>query len=116
MLYRILLKSPGPRPPFYKLAEHLWGADCHVDSDGDSIPPDTQFWTELTLAPSGPDDAERLDIDPIVDSAGHLSLLIRSESESIAARAADYLYQIAGGELRVLPPSQDDSNAFDMPN
>jgi hypothetical protein len=114
MLYRVLLKSPGPRPPYYKLAEHLWGANCIIDSDGDSIPPDIQFWTELTVAPTGPGDPERLDIDPIVDSAGHLSLLIRSASESIAVRAAEYLLQTAGGELRMLSPVEDRAKAFDI--
>ena len=43
------LSSPGKRPPFYELAQHLWGVGCDVDSDGNSSNPDATDWTELTI-------------------------------------------------------------------
>jgi hypothetical protein len=46
---RFLLTSPGSRPPFYRVAQHLWGAGCNFDSDGDSDFPDARDWTELTV-------------------------------------------------------------------
>jgi hypothetical protein len=80
------LSSPGNRPPFYDLAQHLWGIGCNVDSDGNSSSPDATDWTELTLRSRSNDNA-RIDVDPV----GHTELLvlsIRSENEELASRAA----------------------------
>src|SRR5688572_13636966 len=44
--HAVQIKAPGPRPEFYRIAEHLWGAGCNVDSDGDSCSPDDHDWTE----------------------------------------------------------------------
>ena len=91
------LSSPGNHPPFYELAQHLWGVGCDVDSDGNSSRPDATDWTELTfrLRPSG---SERIDIDPI-GFADPLVLSIRSEDEELASRAAIFLQHVTGGDL-----------------
>ncbi|ACM28548.1 hypothetical protein EXN67_08275 [Rhizobium rhizogenes] len=96
-MYIFLLTSPGRRPPYYTLAEHLWGAACNVDSDGDSSDPDAADWTQLTLR-LRLCETERIDIDPI-SSAGTLVLSIRSEREDLAHRAAVFLCEKAGGIL-----------------
>jgi len=94
---RYLLTASGPRPPYYSLAEHLWGAGCDFDSDGDSKEPDATDWTELTvILRSAPE--QRVDIDP-VDDQELLVLAIRSDCEELARRAAEFLQREAGGEL-----------------
>lgn len=105
-MVRFLLTSPGPRPPYYRLAEHLWGADCNFDSDGDSAHPEATDWTELTVtlrtASSEPylGDPQRVDVDPLQEGTS-LVLSIVSDSENLARRAADFLHTQAGGELTV---------------
>lgn len=91
------LFSPGDRPPYYKLAEHLWGAGCDIDSDGNSASRDARDWTELMIC-LRPSWNERIDIDP-VSSAEQLVLSIRSNDEKLAHRAAVFLHEVAGGEL-----------------
>jgi hypothetical protein len=99
---RFLLTSPGPRPPFYRVAEHLWGADCNFDSDGDSDFPDASDWTELTVVlrdESGRSlHDQRVDVDP-VEGETPLILAIVSKSPELARRVAEFLQGEAGGEL-----------------
>ena len=96
-MYMFLLSSPGPRPPYYEVAHHLWGADCNFDSDGDSYDRETTQWTELTVA-LRPDLIERVDVDPI-DKDGPLVLKIESMHEELARRAAEFLRDRSGGTL-----------------
>lgn len=96
-MYEFFLVDPGPRPPFRELAEYLWGAGCDFDSDGDSSANDARDWTELT-ATLRPSYAERIDIDPLEESA-HLVLWIRSDREALAIKAAEFLAEWSGGEL-----------------
>lgn len=101
---RFLLTAPGPRPPHYTVAEHLWGSGCDFDSDGNSDDPEATDWTELTVTlraagwEQDNDEAERVDIDPI-GTGQPLILGIVSENAELARRAAEYLHQQAGGEL-----------------
>ena len=99
-----LLIDPGPRPPYYKLAEHLWGSGCDYDSDGNSGHPEAHDWTELTVSlraarwQQDVDDHDRVDVHPV--GAGEpLVLAIVSDQEELARRAAVFLHREAGGEL-----------------
>ncbi|MGZ0784506.1 hypothetical protein ACXM5X_16235 [Pseudomonas saponiphila] len=95
--HSLLLQHPGPRPAFYRVAEHLWGAGCNVDSDGDSRTPDDEQWTELTLILRD-SSGQRLDIDPL--SMEPLVLLIRASQADLGARAAHFIQSVAGGTLQ----------------
>lgn len=102
-MHSFYLVAPGPRPPFYSLAEHLWGAGCDIDSDGDSEPPDSSDWTELTLIlRTGQEEEPRVDVDPLDDPS--LVLWIRSDDEQLARRAAEYLHEHSGGTLSLARP------------
>jgi hypothetical protein len=98
---RFLLTAPGPRPPYYRLAHHLWGPGADFDSDGDSIDPDATDWTELTLslrdASGKSSDFERVDIDRLDHEP--LILAVVSENADLARKAAEFLQRKAGGEL-----------------
>ncbi|MBS7561901.1 hypothetical protein DMX09_16080 [Pseudomonas protegens] len=93
----LLLHHPGPRPAFYRVAEHLWGAGCNVDSDGDSRTADDEQWTELTLILRD-SSQQRLDIDPL--SLAPLVLLIRASQAGLGERAAHFIQSVAGGTLQ----------------
>lgn len=100
-MHKLYLIAPGPRPPFYEVAQALWG-NADFDSDGDSDTPDAVDWTELTLS-RRPDEVERVDVDP-VGGAGPLVLCIKSENAELTRRAADFLWQRAGGSLSASTP------------
>lgn len=89
--------SPGPRPPFFQVAEHLWGAGCIIDSDGNSKTPDDLQWTELTLILRG-NPKQRVDIDPISDVP--LILAVRSSHQSLCRMAVEFIVAVSGGEVR----------------
>lgn len=103
-MHRLYLIDPGPRPPYYEVAQALWD-DRDFDSDGDSSIPDARDWTELTVA-LRPDGVERVDIDPVSD-AGGLVLCIRSDIGALARRAGDFLQRRSGGSLAASPPSPE---------
>ena len=71
----VYLVAPGERPPFGQVADHLWGPEANVDSDGNSRTPDDTQWTELSLFLRGADDAE-VHVDPVATCP--LTLQIRS--------------------------------------
>lgn len=100
-MQKLYLIDPGPRPPCHEVAQQLWG-DRDFDSDGDSNSPDATDWTELTVS-LRPECIERIDIDP-VRSPGGLVLCIRSESEDLVRRTADFLVQRTGGSVSVSAP------------
>jgi hypothetical protein len=60
---KLKLRKIGPMPPYYDIAEYIWGKDVNIDSDGDSYSPDSTDWTELTLILRS-DTSQRVDIDP----------------------------------------------------
>lgn len=74
-------------PPFYKIADALWGVGANIDSDGNSVAPDSTDWTELTLILRS-DETQRIDIDPIEESN---DLMLRSESSDLLHKALSYL-------------------------
>lgn len=93
--YSIHLIQPGPRPPFYSIAEHLWGADCNIDSDGNSQTPEDTQWTELTLTLRAT--GQRIDIDPI--SSEPLILNVRGESMQVVLKVANFIIEHSGGQM-----------------
>ncbi|SFK94658.1 hypothetical protein SAMN04487938_2571 [Lysobacter sp. cf310] len=97
----VLIRAIGPRPEFYRVAEHLWGDDCDFDSDGDSQDPGDRNWTELSLSLRGPSgenlDAEHLDIDPV--SLDPLVLAVRSPQQPLCQRAAEFIISCSGGTV-----------------
>src|SRR5262245_40849404 len=107
MMRCIYLVAPGPRPFSGDLAERQSGAGCNDDFDvnDDQAPPDGS--TELTDS-LRPDCEQRVDIAPL-DDREPLILVIRSDDEKLARKAAIYLRSEAGGELSADPP-QDRSN------
>ena len=99
-MHRFLLSSSGPRPPSYQVAEHLWGADCAYDDDGDSDHQDSTDWTELTvnlrLRSGENDEQQRVDADPL-EGVVPLVLEIRSDDAELARMAAALLKEKTGG-------------------
>jgi hypothetical protein len=89
--------APGLRPPFFHVAEHLWGAGSNIDSDGNSNTSDDRQWTELTVILRS-DPEQRVDIDPI--SNDPLILAVRSSHQSLCKMAAEFIVAVSGGEVR----------------
>ncbi len=106
-MHYVYLSSPGPRPFFGDVAEHLWGPGCDYDSDGNDDEALPDGWTELTVT-LRPDDTQRVDIDPL-DDREPLVLVIRSEHEGLARRTANFLRASAGGELSNDPPQRQEN-------
>lgn len=101
--HTIKITLPGPRPEFYRIAEHLWGMNCDIDSDGDCVTPDDQQWTELTLSLRA-SPTERLDIDPF--SLSPLVLVIRSRQALLCQKAAEFIVSFSGGLIDPAPITQ----------
>lgn len=95
--YRINVVKPGPRPPYYKVAEHLWGPGCNIDSDGNSEEPEDDQWTELAIELRD-GEGKRVDVDPV--SMTPLILQVRSSSFQLAEAVAVFIVQQSGGELQ----------------
>ncbi len=86
-MHVVHISAAGRRPAYWKVAEHLWGPDCDVDSDGNSRAPDDEEWTELTLSHRG--GLGRVDVDPV---EGDPSLLaVSSESSELAEKVAAFI-------------------------
>jgi hypothetical protein len=94
------IKGPGERRAFRDYISFLWGDSQDCDTDGDAKSATDHDWTELTII-NRRDPSERVEVDPSVKNP--LTLAIRSESTSIAARLAYALAITAGGELRASP-------------
>jgi hypothetical protein len=95
--YRII--GPGPRPPYYKLADYLWGEGANIDSDGNSTNPEDQNWTELSVS-FRDDKSPYVNIDPVSDDP--LTLEVSSFSRELAKNAAEYLAKATGGKLELV--------------
>lgn len=105
-VYKYFLVGPGPRPPFRQVAEHLWGKNYEIDSEGDSHPdPKTNAWTWLWMESREHSD-QTVNIEP-VNHEPELALCISSENQDLALRAATFLQREAGGELRMTWPLPD---------
>jgi hypothetical protein len=83
----------GPRPPFYTIGEHLWGAGADLDSDGDSSDPEASDWTELTLV-NRRDTSERIDVDPVQEAP--LVLKVKGTTPKLTEQGARYLASVTG--------------------
>lgn len=92
--YLVNIVEPGLRPPFYQIAEHLWGSNCNIDSDGNSETPDDARWTELSIELRG-GAGQRVDVDPI--SVEPLVLQVRSTSLHLAQEVARFIVRHCGG-------------------
>jgi len=79
------LEVVGPMPPFYKLAEVLWGSGTDYDSDGDSEHPDYTNWTELTLT-NRQDATQKIDIGSMEKPN---QIVLRGSSEILVARVQE---------------------------
>ena len=91
------LESPGDRPAYYKIADHLWGASANVDSDGNSSHPEDTQWTELSLFLRDGKERDQVHIDPV--SLVPLILEIRSTDREVARHVVTYLHEVAGGMI-----------------
>ena len=96
MSHQLKVISPGPRPPFGQVADHLWDVGCDVDSDGNSRSPDDREWTELTVILRS-DTEQRVDVDPI--SNDPLVLRVHSSNQLLCYRAAEFIASVSGGGL-----------------
>ncbi|HRH76894.1 MAG TPA: hypothetical protein PK129_06050 [Cellvibrionaceae bacterium] len=76
----------GEMPPYYEIADFLWGSDADIDSDGNSENPVSTTWNELTLILRS-DLSQRVDIDPAEN--GYLKVC--SENEDLLTRVIIYL-------------------------
>jgi len=94
--HAIQIKALGPRPAYHLIAEHLWGAGCNIDSDGDSRTPDAHDWTELSLSLRGAP-GQQLDIDPVATEP--LALVVRSPHADICRKAAAFIVSFSGGTV-----------------
>src|SRR6218665_252337 len=93
----IHIHSPGPRPPFYLIAEHLWGPGCDVASDGNSTTREDQSWTELNLL-SRLSPPLRREICPVPVSP--LILAVCSSQQSLCRMTSDFIVAYSGGTLQ----------------
>ena len=100
----IYLVSPGPRPPYYKIADHLWGPGANIDSDGNSKNPEDDTWTELTLTLRAGNKDQIVNVDPI--SEFPLVLAVRSPSELLAKNTIEFLSGFSGGQVRATMPNK----------
>ena len=82
------VSAAARRPAYWKLAAHLWGPDCNIDSDGNSRTPDDEEWTELTLSLRG-EPGQFVTVDPIADQPA--TLAIRSSDPALAEKVAAFL-------------------------
>ena len=82
------ISAAARRPAYWKLAAHLWGLGCNIDSDGNSRTPDDEEWTELTLSLRG-EPGQSVTVDPITDQPA--TLVIRSSDPALAEKVAAFL-------------------------
>ena len=93
---KFLITKPGPRPPYYKIADYLWGDGANIDSDGNSTYPEDANWTELSVCPRD-DKTPYVHVDSI--SENPLILEVRSTSYELAKKAAEFIANETGGIL-----------------
>lgn len=96
------LVAPRDRPPYGRVADHLWGSKANIDSDGNSRTPDDTQWTELSLILRGNDGEAEIHIDPVAVSP--LVLKIRSPNAGLAERTAIFLSDQTAGTIELTLP------------
>lgn len=95
--HKIQLRQPGPRPPYYSVAEHLWGKNCYIDSNGNFDAPADPNWTELSLYLRANPSSNQVHVEVV--SEAPLVLGIRSSSQVLCERATEYLASTSGGAI-----------------
>lgn len=98
----LYLVDPDSRPPFGLVADHLWGADANIDSDGDSRFPNDSEWTELFLLLRGAEEVQHVQVDPV--STAPLVLQIRSPVAELTEKTASFLSGLTGGRIERVQP------------
>ena len=78
----------GPMPAYYKIADHIWGVDADIDSDGNSETAESTDWNELTIILRS-DREQRIDIETI--SSKENSLLLCASSKELSESAMRFL-------------------------
>jgi hypothetical protein len=99
--FEFLVEIHGPRPPYGRVAEQLWGTGVDFDSDGNSASAEDPNWTELTVI-RRPEHIDRVDVDPVSESP--LVLRVSSPSRDLALLVATFLADEAEGRL-LNPPA-----------
>jgi len=94
---KFVISELGPRPPYYKVADYLWGQGANIDSDGNSTNPEDTNWTELSVC-FRDDESPYVHVDPI--SENPLILEVRSTSYELAKKAAEFIANETGGILK----------------
>ena len=98
----LYLVEPGPRPPYYLIADLVWGEGANIDSDGDSTTPADTQWTELSMQLRDRMPEAVIHVDPI--SHQPLILQIHSSDGSLTQQVASFLCQQSGGYITNEPP------------
>ena len=94
----ILVKSPGPRPPFLEVVNHVYGREAVVDTEGDSHPPNSTEWTWLYMKLREQPYREQ----PLVEvtmNEDHSTMFIASDDRMLAEKTAKYLADRTGGHV-----------------
>ncbi len=78
----------GPMPAYYKIADHIWGVDADIDSDGNSETAESTDWNELTIILRS-NREQRIDIETI--STNPKLLLLCASSEDLSGSAIQFL-------------------------
>ncbi len=93
---KFVITNPGPRPPYYKVADYLWGEGANIDSDGNSTNPEDTNWTEISICFRNKE-TPYVHVDPITENP--LILEVRSNSYELAKKAAEFIAKSTGGIL-----------------
>lgn len=102
------LLSPGPRPPFAEVVDHVYGADSNVDTEGDSYDRDTTEWTELYMQLRPPPEDLHRENPPVevwMLGKGAKVMCVGSDDEAFAFRTAAYLAEQTGATMASEAPS-----------
>ncbi|WP_155856858.1 hypothetical protein [Caulobacter sp. Root1472] len=91
------IHSPGPRPPFGSVVDHVYGPAANVDTDGDSDPASSTEWTWLYMQ-LRPRQGEPVVEVTMIDEMGSV-LRVASDDLALATRTAEFLALQTGGAL-----------------
>jgi len=94
---RFYVTAPNPRPDFRLVIAFLWRDGQNVDTEGDCDHPASHDWTELYVA--NREEPAEPPVDVSSDGQSPLVLVVKSESEYLAARVAYFLAMTTGGDV-----------------
>lgn len=91
------IHSPGSRPAFVSVVDHVYGPGANVDTDGDSNPADSTEWTwlymQLRPAPNEPV------VEVTMMDETFAVMRVASDDLLLATKAAEFLADTTGGKL-----------------